>query len=252
MNGENTRAPRRVLLLGGSSAVSLAYLRAESWQAGDEIVAQYCHHAEALEAMRETVAPAKLTLCAADFSSVTSTEAFAQKLLDDGFVPTHILHAPAVRLKNERFHEISWEWADEQLRVSCQSLLTVLHALLRPMAKAKTGKIVLVLSSVTKNLPPKFMASYVMAKYALLGLGRALAAEYAPKHIQVNMVSPSMMETPFVQDIYEGVVAQSAAANPQKRNARPEDVANVLRFLFSEANTFTTGANIPVTGGEAF
>ena len=252
MNGENTRAPRRVLLLGGSSAVSLAYLRAEAWQAGDEIVAQYCHHAETLEAMREVVAPAKLALCAADFSSVASTEAFAQKLSEEGFVPTHILHAPAVRVQNQRFHEISWEEAETQLRVSCQSLFTILRTLIRPMAKAKTGKIVLVLTSCTKNIPPKYLAGYVMAKYALLGLGRALAAEYAPKHIQVNMVSPSMMETAFVQDIYEGVVAQSAAANPQKRNARPEDVASVIRFLFSEENTFTTGANIPVTGGEAF
>lgn len=188
MNGENTRAPRRVLLLGGSSAVSLAYLRAESWQAGDEIVAQYCHHAEALEAMRETVAPAKLTLCAADFSSVASTEAFAQKLLDDGFVPTHILHAPAMRVANQRFHEIPWEEAETQLRVSCQSLFTVLRVLIRPMAKVKTGKIILVLTSYTKNIPPKYLAGYVMAKYALLGLGRALAAEYAPKNIQVNMV----------------------------------------------------------------
>ena len=120
------------------------------------------------------------------------------------------------------------------------------------MAKAKEGKIVLGLSSYSLNVPPKFLTSYVMAKYALMGLGKALASEYAAKHIQVNMISPSMMETKFLSQIYRVVVEQTAAANPMKRNASPADIAGVIEYLFSDANTFVTGVNIPITGGEEF
>ena len=101
-------------------------------------------------------------------------------------------------------------------------------------------------------MPTKFLSTYVTAKYALLGLGKALAAEYAGRGLQVNMVSPSMMDTKFLENVYGGVVEQSAKNNPQQRNATPEDVASLIEYLFSEANTFITGANIPVTGGEVF
>jgi 3-oxoacyl-[acyl-carrier protein] reductase len=66
------------------------------------------------------------------------------------------------------------------------------------------------------------------------------------------MISPSMMETKFLSQVYEAVVEQSAAANPMKRNASPADVAGLIEYLFSDANIFVTGANIPITGGEEF
>ncbi|MBQ6975936.1 MAG: SDR family oxidoreductase, partial [Selenomonadaceae bacterium] len=78
------------------------------------------------------------------------------------------------------------------------------------------------------------------------------AAEYAPKNIRVNMISPSMMQTKFIQNIYGAIVEQSAAKNPMKRNATPEDVAGLIEYLFSAENAFVTGANIPVAGGENF
>ena len=85
-----------------------------------------------------------------------------------------------------------------------------------------------------------------------MGMGKALAAEYAPKGIQINMISPSMMETKFVANIYNGVLENAAASNPLKRNTKPEDVAGIIEYLFSDANTFITGVNFPITGGEIF
>ena len=120
------------------------------------------------------------------------------------------------------------------------------------MAKAKQGKATLGLSSCFIGVPPKFLAGYVTVKYALMGMGKALASEYAPKGIQVNMISLSMMETRFLANVYGGVVEQTAAANPLKRNVRPEDVAGLIEYLFSDKNTFVTGVNFPVTGGEVF
>lgn len=242
---------RRVLLLGGSSDLSLAFLRCNEWHRDDWIIAQFCHNDAKLRRIADDI-PAHLELLQADFTSGKSTRDFADALVDKAFVPTHILHVPAIPVANQRFADMQWSEAESQIHVQCRSLVIVLQAVIRKMVKAHTGKIVIGLSSYTMDVPPKYLASYVQAKYALMGMAKALAAEYAPKGILVNMVSPSMMETKFVANIYSGVVEQSAMRNPMKRNAAPNDVGKLICFLFSESNTFITGANIPVAGGEVF
>lgn len=239
------------LLLGASSELCCAFLEHHNWQAEDKIIAQYCHNRDALEQIQKAI-PAKMELWQADFSDESSTENFANKLRQKKIVPTHILHVPAVPIENMRFTEIGWQDAEKQLAVQCRSLWFVLQAVIKGMAKAKNGKIVIGLSSATINVPPKFLAGYVVAKYALMGMGKALASEYAPKGIQVNMISPSMMKTKFLINVYGGVVEQSAAGNPLKRNACPADLVGLIEYLFSDHNTFVTGVNLPVTGGENF
>ena len=239
------------LLLGASSDLCSTFLRRHAWQEDDEIVAQYFRSVEGLKKIAQDI-PARMHLLQADFRDLESTENFADRLRVDGFVPTHILHVPAVPIENQRFTEISWSDAENQMTVQCRALIVVLQTFIKRMAKARRGKIVIGLSSCTVNVPPKYLSSYVMAKYALMGLGKALATEYASKNIQVNMVSPSMMETKFLQKMHEQVVQQSAANNPAKRNVRPEEVASAIEYLFSDANTFITGINIPVTGGDGF
>ncbi len=241
----------KYLLLGASSELCLTFMGQHEWQEDDEIIAQYCHIRDKLEQLQKTI-PAKMELWQADFSDEASTAAFADKLKTNKIVPTHILHVPAVPIENMRFTEIDWGDTEKQLNVQCRSLWMVLQAVIKGMAKAKQGKVLLGLSSCSLGVPPKFLAGYVTAKYALMGMGKALASEYAPKRIQINMISPSMMETKFLVNVYGGVVEQTAAANPLKRNARPEDIAGLIEYLFSDSNTFVTGVNLPVTGGEIF
>lgn len=243
----------KYLVLGGTSAVALEYIRAHSWQAGDEIVMQYAHSSTAIENLQQELAqsPVKITAMAADFLDMDSTRDFVAQLAELKFIPTHVLALNAVPIENKRFTEERWEDFAAQMAVSVRAVVLILQSFIRKMAKTKTGKIVLVLSEGTIGVPPKYLSSYITSKYALLGLGRALASEYAGK-IAVNMVSPAMMETKFLAGVYDGVVEKTAQENPYKRNCTPLDVANVLEFLFSAKNTFTTGANIPVTGGTQF
>ncbi len=242
---------KNYLLLGASSEVCLSFLKNHSWQAEDKIIAQYFSNSSNLQEIQKNIS-ANMELLQANFKDAESTLNFIENLKSKNFCPTHILHVPAVPVENERFAKISWENAQSQLNVQCRSLWQILQAFIQKMSKEKFGNIIILLSSYTLNVPPKFWADYVMAKYALLGLGKALAAEYAAKNIRVNMISPSMMETKFLQNIYGGVIEQNAANNPLQRNATPEDVASLIEYLFSDANKFITGANIPVSGGEIF
>ena len=241
----------KFLFLGASSEVCIEFIKNHSWQVDDEIFAQYYKNNSALSELQNKI-PAKMKLFQADFNSEVDTKNFADCIDAENFVPTHILHASAVPVENRRFNELEWQDFQSQLNVQCRALVMILKNLIKPMAKAKTGNIVLILSSYTLNVPPKFLAEYVTAKYALMGLGKALAAEYAAKNIKVNMISPSMMETKFLTNIHGLIAEQNAANNPLKRNAAPSDIVKLIEFLFSAENTFVTGANIPVTGGENF
>lgn len=239
----------RYLILGASSEVALAFMRRHGWSSDDEVVAQYHSHSGELDGLD---IPARITLQRADFSTEEGIADFVKFIRQEGFTPANILHAPAFPVSNNRLTELDWGAFRRQMMVQVRSFFEVTRAVVRDMARSGGGKIVVVLSSGCLNVPPAYMSDYITAKYALMGLAKATAAEYAPKKILVNMVSPSMMETKFVDGIYSGVVAKSAENSPMKRNARPEDIAGLVSYLFSDMNTFITGANIPVTGGENF
>ena len=84
-----------------------------------------------------------------------------------------------------------------------------------------------------------------------MGLVKSLASEYANKNILFNMLSPSMMQTKFLNNIYGGIITDSANKNPLSRNAKPEDLTELIKYLFY-GNNFVTGVNIPISGGESF
>ena len=117
------------------------------------------------------------------------------------------------------------------------------------MAKAKGGRVITMLSSVTLGVPPKALTKYITVKYALLGLMKALASEYANKKVTVNCISPSMVETQFLSNLDKRIVQLTAEAHPLKRNAVVGDIIPVILMLLSDDSAYINGVNIPITGG---
>ena len=120
------------------------------------------------------------------------------------------------------------------------------------LAKQKGGRVVVMLSSVTLGVPPKALTQYTTVKFALLGLMKALASEYADKKITVNCISPSMIETQFLSLINERIVELSAESHPLKRNATVFDVVPSILMLMSDDAAYINGVNVPITGGSNF
>ena len=105
------------------------------------------------------------------------------------------------------------------------------------------------MSAYVKIDDPKYAAPYVTAKYALLGLMKDLAAEYAAKGITVNGISPQMIETKFLKDVPELIVEQQRTAGPLQRLLQKEDILPTIRLLLSDEAEAITGENIAITGG---
>jgi meso-butanediol dehydrogenase / (S,S)-butanediol dehydrogenase / diacetyl reductase len=124
------------------------------------------------------------------------------------------------------------------------------------MRRMQTHGGAIVLTSSVHALATGVEASaYAAAKAGLLGLTRALAVEGAPARIRVNAVLPGPVDTPMIRahtDVQPDPAAALAALGdwtPLRRIAQPEEIAEVVLFLASDAASYVTGAAVPVDGG---
>jgi len=238
---------QKCLILGASSEMGRALIMKLD-NHYDELICHYHRHQEALLELQKTI-KTPMTLIQADFSDDQSTAAFIDELKHHPEI-THVVHCPSIPLDLKAFKKMEWASFDKLWKVSVRSAFEVSRAVLPSMVKAKKGKMVFVLSSVTSGQAPSFMSDYVTSKYALLGLVKALASEVASHQININAISPSMVETQFLEKIPPLSIEISAENNPMKRNARIEDIIPMICFLLSDEADFITGQNILITGGE--
>jgi 3-oxoacyl-[acyl-carrier protein] reductase len=185
----------------------------------------------------------------ADFSDSAAVATMAEDISARFGAPTQIVHLPALRLNYERLTKFDLNRFHQDIAIQVEAAVVLLKKFAPRMSKMPSARVIFVLSSVTRAMPPKFMSMYTIVKYAQLGLMRAAAAEFAASGLTVNAVSPSMIETQFVSEIADVAVKMSAAANPKGRNALPADVIGAIEFLLSPAAAYMTGVDIPVTGG---
>jgi NAD(P)-dependent dehydrogenase (short-subunit alcohol dehydrogenase family) len=98
------------------------------------------------------------------------------------------------------------------------------------------------------------MPAYVASKHGVVGLTKTAALEYAKAGIRVNAVCPGVIKTPMVERITgqrAGRAERMAAVEPVGRMGKPEEIAEAVVWLCSEAASFVTGLPMPVDGGIA-
>jgi NAD(P)-dependent dehydrogenase (short-subunit alcohol dehydrogenase family) len=124
------------------------------------------------------------------------------------------------------------------------------------MAERERGDIVFISSVATDGMAAGG-APYNMAKAAMEALATTMAKEVHTKRIRVNVVAPGLVETEMGRRLVKGAagiedIRTLDAAMPFGRVCSPEDIANVVRFLVSDAAEYVTGARIRVDGGGGF
>lgn len=128
------------------------------------------------------------------------------------------------------------------------------RAALAPMRSARSGSIILVGSQLA-FAGGRANAAYLAAKGGVVSLMQSLAVDHAPEGIRVNAVIPGAIDTPMLRRSFARAAepaaaeARSVARHPLGRLGRPEEVAEAVLFLASDAASFTTGACLRVDGG---
>ena len=92
---------------------------------------------------------------------------------------------------------------------------------------------------------------YSASKNALVGVARNMAIDLAGKKIRVNCVLPGTTDTPMIRtaNVTEEMLRETAKTLPMKRFARPEEIANAIAFLLSDASSYVNGTELVVDGG---
>ncbi len=238
-----------VFITGASSDIGAALIKSLTEEC--IIIAHYNSNNKRLMELRNETKN-KIVPIQADFSSNESIIEMLDKIESEIGVPNKIVHLAAPKFENLRFKDVNWDNFQNEINVSLGSITLILNRFLPKMVLQKRGRVVTILSSVVLGVPPKALAQYTSVKYALLGLMKALASEYADKKITINCISPSMVETQFLSLINERIVELTAEAHPLKRNATVLDVIPSILMLMSDDAAYINGVNIPITGGSNF
>ncbi|MFL9960409.1 3-oxoacyl-ACP reductase FabG [Paraburkholderia sediminicola] len=146
----------------------------------------------------------------------------------------------AMRMKDD-------EW-DAVIDTNLRSVFRLSRAVLRPMMKARGGRIINITSVVGSSGNPG-QANYAAAKAGVAGMTRALAREIGSRGITVNCVAPGFIDT----DMTKGLPAEQQTALktqiPLGRLGSPEDIAHAVAFLASPQAGYITGTTLHVNGG---
>jgi len=96
---------------------------------------------------------------------------------------------------------------------------------------------------------PLNIAPYIASKHGVIGLTKAAAREYATKGIRINAVCPGAIRTPLNEDMPEAMVKPIVDSHPMGRMGTPEEVAEAVLYLCSDAASFITGSSMLIDGG---
>lgn len=139
------------------------------------------------------------------------------------------------------------DW-DLVLRTNLDGFYNVVHPVVMPMVQARKGGRIVVMSSVSGIMGNRGQVNYSAAKGGLIAAAKALAIELAKRRITVNCVAPGVIETEMTEKIERDEVMKMI---PARRFGRPDEVAGLVGYLFSDKAGYITRQVISVNGGMA-
>jgi 3-oxoacyl-[acyl-carrier protein] reductase len=146
----------------------------------------------------------------------------------------------AMRMKDEEF--------DAVIDTNLCAVFRLSRAVLRPMMKARGGRIINITSVVASSGNPG-QANYAAAKAGVAGMTRALAREIGSRGITVNCIAPGFIDTDMTKVLPEAQRTALTAQIPLGRLGSPEDIAHAVAFLASPHAGYITGTTLHVNGG---
>ena len=145
-----------------------------------------------------------------------------------------------MRMKDE-------DW-DAVIGTNLTSVFRMSQAVLRPMMKARTGRIISI-SSVVGHMGNAGQTNYAAAKAGMTGFTKSLAAEVGSRGITVNCVAPGFIDTDMTAELSEEITNKMLARIPAGRLGNVKEIAATVAFLASPSAAYITGETIHVNGG---
>jgi len=146
-----------------------------------------------------------------------------------------------------RMSDADWQ---KVLDVNLTATMRLCRGVLRPMMKARWGRIVSI-SSVVGAIGNPGQANYAAAKAGVVAMSKSMAYEVASRGITVNAVAPGFIATAMTENLTEDQKAKTMVKIPAGRMGNPEEVAGAVLYLASPEASYVTGQTLHVNGGMA-
>ena len=238
------RGAKLGLVVGGSRGIGRA-IAVRLARSGFDIWLTYrTNHDDAREVQAEIESlGATCVLIAFDVADHDATSAALEEHVERQ-TPDVVVYNAGITRDNLLVWMTKEEW-DGVVSTNLDGFFHVLRAVLFPMIRARSGRIV-VISSASGQTGQAGQVNYSASKAGLIGAAKALAREVGKRNILVNVVAPGVIETEMTEDLPK---EQILPLIPVQRFGVVEDVASVVDFLCSEEHMYIHGQVLGINGG---
>jgi 3-oxoacyl-[acyl-carrier protein] reductase len=239
---------RCALVTGGSRGIGRAVVLRLAEQGADVAFSYRGNEEAAMSCVAEIEATGRKALAVqADVTDPAAADALVRQALD-ALGKVDILVNNAGITRDDLIMRMGVDTWREVLETNLFGAFYVTKAVMRPMLRAKYGRIIN-MTSVAGIAGNAGQANYSSAKAGLIGLTKATAREVASRGITANAVAPGFVLTELTESLPENIKAAILAATPLGRFATPEEIAAAVAFLASDDAAYITGHVLTVDGG---
>jgi len=174
-------------------------------------------------------------------------ESFIKTIGDDFGTPAVLVNNAGITRDNLLMRMKDEEW-DDIISTNLTSIFRMSKAVLRPMMKARYGRIINI-SSVVGSTGNAGQTNYAAAKAGMVGFAKSMAKEVGSRGITVNTVAPGFIDTDMTKELSEDIKNTLLGSIALGRLGQPEEVAHAVSFLASDLAAYITGETLHVNGG---
>ena len=182
-----------------------------------------------------------------DVTSADSVATLMDSLSSQDKLPSILVNNAGITRDNLLLRMDDEEWY-QVLETNLSSVFRLSNACLKPMFRARWGRIISI-GSVVGSSGNSGQVNYTAAKAGVVGFTKSLAQEMGSRGITANVVAPGFIDTDMTAALPELVKDEMLKRIPMKRLGKAEDIANVVAFLASDCANYITGETIHVNGG---
>lgn len=239
---------RNALVTGGARGIGAATSKSLA-EDGYRVFINYVNSSVVAEQLAEEIRSkgGEAFAVQADVRDDAQLEAMFAQVDEHGGVDVLVSNAN-MNFTAKPFIEQSWDEFAQKLNDEMHAAYQTAHLAVQRMKEKQFGRLVFISSTLSEVPAPNFIA-HGTAKGALDSFSKYLAQELGPLGITSNIVAPGLVETDATKDAPAEFKEMIKSFTPTQRVATPEDVANTVRYLASEASSHITGTYNPVCGG---